>query len=370
MRSAKPLIKAFAVLVALLVIGGACSDDDETNGTVAPDDGPTIRLQLPAEARGQFAGYFAAKDKGFYEAEGLNVEIVEGPDNIVLDQLVSGDAEFGVTWVRKALVAREAGSKVVNISQLFQRTGTREVSWADSEITEPAHWAGKTVGTWGFGNEFELTAAINRFGVTKVNLVQHPFDMLALLDRGLDAAQAMIYDEYAELLETSNPDTGQLYESADFNVIDFNELGTAMLQDGVWANEDWLAVPVNEDIAERFLRATHRGWIFCRDNFNECLNVVLANGTDLGSSHQAWQLNEVNALIWPSFLGLGIMDDALWDQSGDVAVSEGLIATLPTSDGFRTDLAERAVAALEDAGADVKGAEFEKRTVALNPGGS
>ena len=270
----------------------------------------------------------------------------------------------------KALVSNEEGADLVNIAQVFQRSGTLEVSWADSGITSPADWDGKRVGTWGFGNEFELTAAIEKFDVTvDGELVQQPFDMSLLLNDELDAAQAMTYNEYAQVLETENPDTGELYTPEDLSVIDFNdpEVGTAMLQDAVWVQRSWLDDPANQDIAERFLRASFRGWIYCRDNFEPCVEAVLAAGPALGASHQTWQLNEINKLIWPSPGGIGVMDQALWDQTVEVATSESVISEPPAEDTFQTDLAEAAVAALEEEGLDVRGEGFQPTEVELAP---
>ena len=352
------------MLAALALVATACGDDDAGGGDLTP-----INLQLQWVTQSQFAGYFAAVDQGFYEDEGLDVTILEGAVDIVPQQVVaSGQAQFGLAWVPKALVSNEEGAGLINIGQVFQRSGTLEVSWADSGITEPGDWAGKTVGTWGFGNEFELTAAISRFGVTDVNLIQQPFDMSLLLNREVDASQAMTYNEYAQVLEAVNPDTGALYLPSDLNVIDFNDVGTAMLQDAIWVGSDWLAD--NEATAEAFLRATFRGWIFCRDNFDACVDIVLANGPALGASHQAWQLNEINKLIWPSPAGIGVVDQGLWDQTIDIATSEGVISSDPGSGAFRTDLATAANQALNLEGLDVEGNGYAPISVTLNEGGN
>ena len=247
-----------------------------------------IRLQLQWVTQSQFAGYYAALDQGFYADEGLDVTILEGAVEIVPQQVVAaGDAEFGIAWVPKMLASREQGADLVNIAQVFQRSGTLEISWADSGIAEPADWAGKRVGTWGFGNEFELFAALRQAGIepddpAQVEIVQQPFDMSLLLNRDIDAAEAMIYNEYAQVLEATNPDTGELYKPEDLNVINFNDVGTAMLQDHIFARESWLAEAGNEDIAVKFLRASFKGWIFCRDNFDACVEHVLDAGTTLG----------------------------------------------------------------------------------------
>jgi len=361
-------LKALVALLAVFaIVVTACGDDDAGGG----DELTPINLQLQWVTQSQFAGYFAAVDQGYYEEEGLDVTILEGAVDIVPQQVVaSGQAEFGLAWVPKALVSNEEGAGLVNIGQVFQRSGTLEVSWADSGITSPADWAGRTVGTWGFGNEFELTAAINRFGVADVNLIQQPFDMSLLLNGEVDAAQAMTYNEYAQVLEAVDPDTGQLYLPSDLNVIDFNQVGTAMLQDAIWVNENWLAEDGNEEIAQAFLRASFRGWIFCRDNFQECVDIVLDNGPALGASHQAWQLNEINKLIWPSPAGIGVMDSELWAQTVDVATSEGVITADPGMGAYRSDLAEAAVADLKGDGFDTEGTGFTPTSVTLNEGGS
>jgi len=365
-------------LAAMALLLAACGDEagtpDGEGGTTVPAEECTepdpVRLQLQWFAQSQFAGYYVAKDLGFYEDQCLDVTILEGAVEIVPQQvLATGGAEFGLAWVPKALVSRDAGADIVNIAQVFERSGTLEVSWADSGITEPADWAGKTVGNWGFGNEFELTAAINRFDVEDVELIGQDFTMTALLNDELDAAEAMIYNEYAQVLEAVNPDTGELYQKEDLSVIDFNEVGTAMLQDAVWVNAEWIAEEGNEDVAVRFLTASFQGWIHCLDNFDECVEVVLNNGSTLGQSHQEWQLNEILALIFPATNGIGVMNQELWDQTVDVSTSEipELEGKEIPAEAYRTDLAEAAIANLGDM--DTSGDGYERRVIELREGG-
>jgi len=367
-----PWKRMLALILAMAFVLAACGDDTGESGSGECDELDEVRVQLQWVAQSQFAGYFVANDLGFYEDECLDVEILEGAVEIVPQTvLATGGAEFGLAWVPKALVSREQGADIVNIAQVFERSGTLEVSFADSGIESPEDWAGKTVGNWGFGNEYELTAAIELFGVEPVELVGQNFDMLALLNGELDAAEAMIYNEYAQLLEAENPDTGELYQPDDFNVIDFNLVGTAMLQDAVWVNADWIAEEGNEEVAVRFLKATFRGWIHCLDNFDECVEVVLDNGSTLGESHQAWQLNEILGLIFPAGNGIGVMNESLWDQTVEVATGqiEELQGVDITGDAYRTDLAQQAVDALREEGLDVEGESYDRRDIELQPGG-
>jgi ABC-type nitrate/sulfonate/bicarbonate transport system permease component len=211
-------VRALAALLALSLLPAACGDDDDDDdgstaataeGRRASAEATPVKLQLQWFAQGQFAGYYAALAEGYYEEEGLDVEIVEGGVDIVPQtQLATGAADFAIAWVPKALASREQGEAITNIGQIFQRSGTLQVSWADAGIDGPEDLAGKKVGNWGFGNEFELFAGLTQAGIepqSDVTLVQQQFDMTALLAREIDAAQAMTYNEYAQLLETTDP---------------------------------------------------------------------------------------------------------------------------------------------------------------------
>jgi len=356
---------------------GEAASAAEAAPTAAPADEACaemtpVKLQLQWVTQSQFAGYFAAVDQGFYAAHCLDVTILEGAVDIVPQQVVaSGQAEFGLAWVPKVLASRSEGADLVNIGQVFQRSGTLEVSWADNPVATVADMRGKRIGTWGFGNEHELFAAMRAEGIDPnnaddVTVIQQSFDMLALLNRELDAAEAMTYNEYAQVLEAINPETGELYTPEDLTVIDFNDVGTAMLQDHVFARESWLAEAGHEDVAVRFLAASFQGWQWCRDEIDACVQVVLDNGPTLGQSHMTWQLNEINKLIWPSPAGIGVMDQALWDQTVAVSLESGIIPEAPGDGAFRTDLALKAH---ELMAGDIVGANYTPITVELVEGG-
>ena len=373
MKVRKKLIRTLAPLLALGLLAAACTGGDDAD---EPEFEPIseVSLQLQWFTQAQFAGYYAAQALGFYDDVGLSVEILEGGVDIVpASVLDSGAADFAVSWVPRGLVPREEGTNITNIAQVFQRSATLQVSFADTDIRDVADLEGRTVGNWGFGNEFELLAGLRKTGLdpdSDVQLVQQNFDMLALISGEIDAAQAMIYNEYAQVLETVNPDTGELYQPEDLHIIDWNDVGTAMLQDALWADADRLDDdPAYYDAAVRFVEASLRGWIHCRDNTEECVQIVLDNVPTLGQSHQTWQMNEISALIWPSPLGAGIMDPDLWAQTVEVATSEGILAAEPDDGAYRTDIAEAAVANLRDAGVDVVGNDWERIPVVLLEGG-
>ena len=369
-----------SVAMSSALVLAACGTQGGDDGSEAPDSSTggggggetaSVRLQLQWAPQAQFAGYFAADELGYYEEEGLDVDIIDGGPDVIPQQAGSAPdgPEFTISWVPKVLEAREQGSDLVNIAQVFQRSGTLSVAWADSGITEPADFEGKKVGVWDFGNEFEVTAAARQEGLeegTDYEKVIQPFDMLLFLSRDIDVAEAMIYNEYAQVLEAENPDTGELYQPEDMNVIDYNEVGTAMLQDAIFARAEWLAEEGNEDIAERFLRASFRGWIHCRDNPDDCIEFTVNAGSTLGTGHQTWMMNEINALIWPSPDGIGMLDSGLWDQTVDISLESEIIAEEPPSDAYRTDLAQAALDGIDE---EATGDGYTKGTVEVTPGG-
>jgi len=376
---------AVAGLAALSLITAACGGSDSSSDTTAAaQEGCTeltpVKLQLQWFIQAQFAGYFAAQDQGFYEAQCLDVEIVEGGVDIVpQQQLADGAVDFALSWVPKALASREAGANIVNIAQIFQRSGTLQVSFKDKNITTSADFAGKKIGNWGFGNEFEIFAALTKAGLDPakdVTLVQQQFDMLGLLSGDIDAAEAMTYNEYAQVLEAVNPDTGALYTKDDFNVVSYEDEGVGMLQDAIWADGNRLSDPAYRETAVKFVAASIQGWAFCRDNAEACRDIVVAKGSKLGASHQLWQMNEVNKLIWPSAMGAGMIDQAAWDRTATLAQEtknlEGstVLTAAPSADAYTNDIVTEALALLTELGVDTTGSAFTPMEVTLNEGGN
>jgi NitT/TauT family transport system substrate-binding protein len=364
-----------AVVAAALFALAACGGDDESSGTNTEASGGAkdkVTLQLKWVTQAQFAGYYAALEKGYYDDENLDVNIKVGGPDITPEQVVtSGGAEFGIDWLPSLLATRDKGGDLVNIAQVFGRSGMTEVTWKDSGISDVAGMKGKKVGVWCCGNEFELFAALTKNNIDPKNkddvtIVNQPFDMNLFLQKQVDAAAAMTYNELAQVLEQKNPDSGQLYTLDDLNVITMEDAGTAMLEDGVFVRGDWIGDTKNQDISTRFLKASFRGWIFCRDNQDECLQIVLDNGPTLGEGHQRWQLNEINALIWPNETGIGIMNAEDFQRTADIAKQFKVISKPATKDAYRTDLAQAAYDSLKE---DGKGANWEKADVEVTEGG-
>jgi NitT/TauT family transport system substrate-binding protein len=332
-----------------------------------------VTIQLKWVTQSQFAGYYAAKSRGFYKAAGLDVNLkVGGPDVVNEQTVLSKQAEFGINWFPSLLQNRDTGNDLVNIAQVYARSGTTEVTFKKSGINTFKKMRGKKFGVWIFGNEFEQRAALVKYGMDPdkdVQLVKQDFTMVPFINGEVDASSAMTYNELAQVLETKNPDTGKLFTLKDLNVFKYADLGTGMLQDGIFVRGDWIKDKKNQATAVKFLEATFKGWIYCRDHYKACVNIVLANGPALPRGHQTWQMNEVNALIWPNKLGIGIMDPAQYKQTASIAYKFKVIKKPASKASYRVDIAKKAVANLKKQGIDVNGNRWKRATVKLTLGG-
>lgn len=373
-------VAAWAVAASAAACGGSpaeplpATSESASGGKLTP-----VKLQLQWVAQAQFAGYYAALDQKYYEAEGLDVKIVEGGADIVpQDVLSAGDVDYAISWVPKVLGSIEKGAKITNVAQIFERSATTQISFKKSKITSAADFKGRNVGSWGFGNEWELFAGMQKNGVDlrDIKLITQAFDMNGFLAGDIDAAQAMTYNEYAQVLETQNPDTGQLYTPGDLNVINWNDVGTAMLQDAIWANSEKLGDAAYAEQTTKFVKASIKGWIYARDHAQEAANIVVDQGSSLGKSHQLWQTNEVNKLIWPSTAGAGMISDARWKQTVDIAMGTKnetgatIITKAPPENAKSNTYVEQALQQLRGEGVDVEGKGFTPIAVELKEGGS
>jgi len=387
------LIKAMAGLAIAGLALAACGDDNKDSGSStpgttklcdaskAPASLTKVKLQLQWFTQAQFGGYYAAKDQGCYAEAGLDVEIVPLPSVEInpIDVLASGGADFAVSWVPKALASREAGANVVDIAQVFQRSGTLQVSFKAAGITKAADFKGKKIGSWGFGNEFEIFAALGKAGLDPakdVEIIGQSFDMSGLLAGDIDAAEAMTYNEYAQVLEAKNPETGKLYTADDLNVVSYETEGVGMLQDAIWADGGRLASDATyKATAVSFVKASLKGWAYCRDNAESCRDIVVAAGSQLGSGHQLWQMNEINALIWPAKGGVGHIEQDAWDRTVKIAgetpnLDGATVLTKPVdADAFTNEVVDEALKQLKAEGVDVNGSSWTKLTLTPTEGG-
>ncbi len=361
--------------IALIALAGAVWAAATAGASPQTSSKTKLTLQLKWVTQAQFAGYYAAKAKGYYDKAGLDVKIKVGGPDITPEQVVAGgQAELGLDWLPSLMSARDQGTKLINIAQVFNRSGMTELTWKDTGLNKVAKLKGKKVGNWLFGNEFELFAALSRAGMDPahnkgVTIIKQPFNMNLFLQRKIDAASAMTYNELAQVLESKNPKTGKLSKLSELNVIKMESIGTGMLEDGIFTTESWIKDKKHQETAKKFLAASFKGWIWCRDHAKDCVSTVLKQGPTLLRGHQAWQMNEINALVWPAPKGIGIMDPTAFKRTASITTKFNKLKKQPGHEAYRDDLAKAAVAQLKSQGIDVSGRKFKKATVKVTPGG-
>ena len=293
-------------------------------GTSAIADGHanSVSLQLQWVTQAQFAGYYVALDKGFYEAEGLDVTILAGGPDIAPPQvLAGGGADAMLNWMPSALAAREKGLPVVNIAQPFKKSGLMLTCWKDTGITKVEDFRGKTIGVWFFGNEYPFLSWMSQVGIPTeggadgVTVLKQGFNVDPLLNREADCISTMTYNEYGQVIDAGvNPD-----ELVTFK---YEEQGVATLEDGIYVLEENLNDPVFVDKMVRFVRASMEGWKYAEANAEEAAGIILDND-ETGAQNEAAQIRMIGEIAKLTAGSTGALDVADFDRTVATLLSGG-----------------------------------------------
>ena len=382
-----------ALAAALAIAVAACSPSESpapsgspaASGGASPGTSPgataaltTIRVQLAGPVDGEFAGLIAAQKLGYFTDENMSVTLLPGNANPATRSAAfyspgASGPEFTISDVTSVLAAREhSASDLVHIAQIFQRSGTVLLTWAKDGIKDTCGLAGKKVGVWAAPANVDVNATLATIsgcpsaGAASFTGVDIGHDVAAFLARTVAATQALTYDQLAQVLEATNPSTKQQYVPEDVVAMPLADR-TATLQDAIFASKAWLAGTGHRDEAVNFVRAVVRGWVYCRDHQEDCVQFTLAAATSLGASHTRWMINEVNALIWPSPDEIGALDPIEWQQTVNLAKAAGVITKLPGIDAYDDTIVPEAIAILT--GKDLAAVDYKKVPVAVAPGG-
>ena len=300
---------ALAAALLALGIGSASAADDLT-------------LQLKWVTQAQFAGYYVAKDKGFYEEAGLDVTINPGGPDIAPPQVIAGGgADVIVDWMPSALASREKGVPLVNIAQPFKRSGMMLTCRKDTGITKPEDFRGKTLGVWFFGNEYPFLAWMAKLGIPTdgsaqgVKVLKQGFNVDPLLQKQADCISTMTYNEYWQVIDAG-------IKPEDLVVFKYEDQGVATLEDGLYVLESNLQDPAFVDRMARFVAASQKGWAWARENPDEAAAIVLENDTTGAQTeqHQVRMMGEINKLTEGSN---GVLDPADYERTVQTLLSGG-----------------------------------------------
>jgi len=274
-----------------------------------------LTLQLKWVTQAQFAGYYVAKDKGFYKDAGLDVTVKAGGPDINPSQVIAGGgADVIVDWMPSALATREKGVPIVNISQVFKRSGMMLTCRKDSGIKTPKDFAGRTLGVWFYGNEYPFLSWMDKLGYktsgdgNAVKVLKQGFNVDPLLQKQADCISTMTYNEYWQLIESGmKPD--------ELIVFKYEDQGVATLEDGLYVQEKSLADAKMADKLARFLKASLKGWDYAIKHQDEAVKIVLANDASGAQTagHQTTQMSEIAKLVEGG--KLGYLEPAAYDRT-------------------------------------------------------
>ena len=285
--------------------------------------GDELTLQLKWVTQAQFAGYYVAQDKGFYEEEGLDVTILPGGPDIAPTQVIAGGgADVTVEWMPAALAAREKGLPLVNIAQPFKSSGMMLTCWKDAGIETPEDLKNRTLGVWFFGNEFPFMSWMAHMGISTdgkgengVEVLKQGFNVDPLLQRQADCISTMTYNEYWQVIDAGvSPD-----ELVTFK---YEDQGVATLEDGLYVLEDRLEDPEFVDKLVRFVRASMKGWKYAEENPDEAAMIVLDNDETGAQTekHQKRMMGEIAKLTAGSN---GALDPADYQRTVETLLAGG-----------------------------------------------
>ncbi|MEY1557212.1 ABC transporter substrate-binding protein [Yoonia sp. R2331] len=281
-----------------------------------------VTLQLQWVTQAQFAGYYVALEKGFYEEEGLNVTILPGGPDIAPPQvLAGGGADVMLNWMPSALAAREKGLPVVNIAQPFKTSGLMLTCWKDTGIESVADFKGKTIGVWFFGNEYPFLSWMSQEGISTdggedgVTVLKQGFNVDPLLQRQADCISTMTYNEYGQVLDAG-------VSEDELVTFKYEEQGVATLEDGIYALEENLEDPVFVDKMVRFVRASMKGWKDAEANPEEAAAIVL-DYDETGAQTEAHQVRMMGEIAKLTAGSNGALDEADFQRTVDTLLAGG-----------------------------------------------
>ena len=315
--------------------------------TTAAQAQDAVRLQLKWVTQAQFAGYYVAEAKGFYDEEKLDVTILPGGPDIAPEQVIAGGgADVITTWMPAALAARERGVPLVNIAQPFKNQGLSFVCRKDLGVNTVADFPGKTLGVWFFGNEYPFYAWMAKLGLKTdgsaggVTVLKQAFDVQALLSGQAACISVMTYNEYGQVL-----DAGLKPEELSF--FSYADQGVKVMEDGLYVLEPALADAAFADKMERFVRASMKGWKYAEANPAEAAQIVVdADQTGLQTlEHQTYMMGEVAKLTAGSNGALDPADFAATVEALLAAVSPDnpAITKAPDAAAFTTAITDKAL---------------------------
>ena len=308
-------MKRLSIKLALLAFAAACAV-----GAQAADK---LTVQMKWVPQAQFAGYYVAQAKGYYKAEGLDVTIKPGGPDVSPVQVIAGNqADVIVNWMPDALAAREAGVPLVNIAQIFDKSGLMLTCKKASGVTSPKDSKGKTLGVWFGGNEYPFLnwmAKLNLKPDTDIKVLKQGFNVDPLLQNQAACISTMIYNEYWQVVDAG-------IKESDLVTFFYEDQGVASLEDGLYVVDSKLKDKAFVDRAAKFLRATLKGWNDAVKDPAGAAKIVVAadpSGSATLKVQQRQMENVAKLITTAGTPKMGYLEPAAYERTVKVLLAAG-----------------------------------------------
>jgi NitT/TauT family transport system substrate-binding protein len=270
-------------------------------------DSVTLRLKWFNQA--QFAGFYIAKDEGFYKEENLDVSIQPGgPDFPSIQMIAGGNEHFGVTSADQILVARSKGVPVVAIAVLYRKSPFVLFTLKSSGIESIEQFVGKRIGVKIGGNE-ELVyrAMLKRANISKSSLTETPvkFDMTPLLTGQLDVWPGYLINEALTAKEKGH----------DINIIWPSDSGIELYADTLFTTEKM--IKEKPELVKSFVAASIKGWQIAVANPEKAAHITTKQGKNLTYQHELGMMEDSIGLLKPDDKPIGHMEAERWQTLHD-----------------------------------------------------
>jgi len=264
-----------------------------------------VRLQLRWYHQFQFAGYYMAKEKGFYQEEGLNVHIQQatpGRTNVI-ESVTQGDADFGVSN-SSVIVEYFEGQPVIALAAINQTSPLVWITLKSSNIRIVQDLPGHTLMTLPEPAHSELLALLHQEGIPfeSINIVPSSFDINDLISGKVDAFYGYISNEPYALKQLG----------IQYHLIKPREYGINFYSDVLFTHQK--LAKMQPEKVERFLRASLKGWEFAMDNIDESVNIIHSKyAPNKSIDHLKYEANALSKTIMHELVQIGHMNPGRWD---------------------------------------------------------
>lgn len=300
-------------LVFLVLIAGCAEKKQELE---------PVTLKLKWLHQAQFAGNYAAKDKGFYKEAGLDVDIQEfSYENPTIDAVALGEADFGITGADELMIARSEGKKLKALAVIYKVNPVCAYSLKESNISKPHDLIGKTVGIERAADGTDINigilyyAMMARLGIDRslIDEITIGYDASELLEGKTDVSTGYIINEPYQAIEAGH----------EVNIILMAEYGVNIYADVLFTTDEM--IEKKPQTVKRFVKATLEGWHYAIENIDEAVDITLRYAPEKTKNHEYYMLSESIPLIHTGKGRVGMMDEREWQKVKDILHEHGIL---------------------------------------------